>query len=140
MHKFFLISLFVLLAGCRVPPGGRMLAIKDADPQQWRRTALTVDIDDTLARRDLSVYLRIDGTFEGGRLPLTIRTQAPGGGWTQDTITTDLARHTGQSFGEITLPWRKGVVFPRNGTYIINITGGPVCGIRAVGIVENGQE
>jgi hypothetical protein len=140
MNKILLISLCLILAGCGAPRGGRMLTVADTDPLEWRQTVLRVEVNDTLSSRDLSIYIRTDGTFVGGLLPISISSLAPGGEWARDDIEFRLAGHPGNGLHEITVPWRGGVVFPRTGNYTFNITGGPVRGIRAVGIMENGQK
>ncbi len=115
-----------------------MLALEDADARSWTGTTLKVDVEDTLAVRELSLYIRYDGTYAGAPLPLKIYVQAPGGEWSQDNIT---ARFGGavKGLAEVEVPWRRGVVFPQKGIYTFNITGPEVCGIRAMGIIENEQ-
>ena len=113
-----------------------MLALEDTDVGGWTRTTLRVAVDDTVSMRDLNLYIRYDGTWAGGVLPLKIDARAPGGAWFQDRLTASLGS-AGNGLREVRVPWRKGVVFPRHGVYTFSITGPDVSGIRAVGIVES---
>jgi hypothetical protein len=115
-----------------------MLALEDVDARGWSRTMLRVSVDDTLAVRDLAIYIRYDGTYEGGALPLSIHAQAPGGAWADDSLTARFGGAAG-AIREARIPYRRGVVFPRKGIYTFNISAPEVRGIRAVGMIENGQ-
>ncbi len=139
-RAILLLPLLVFVA-CREQHGGRMLVLADTDPLEWSRTLLTLPVDDTLAQRDLGIYIRFDRTLEVRELELTISTQAPDWSWTEDVLTVGLtpSSKVDGDFFEAVIPYRTGVVFPRRGTYIFNITTSPVRGIRAIGIIENGQ-
>ncbi len=138
MNKITLIICCALFAACGAPRGGRMLALEDTDARGWDRTALQIVVEDTLLLRELSVYLRYDGTLSSDSLPLRIYIQAPGGEWAEDNITAYIDRE-GNGIREIVIPYRNNVVFPRKGIYTFNISTPRVHGIRAVGITDNGQ-
>jgi hypothetical protein len=138
MNRFHLILFGIFLGACCTQQGGRMLALEDADAAEWAGTTLKVDVQDTIGVRDLSLYFRYDGTYAGASLPLKIYAQSPDGQWVKDEVT---ARFGGAENGiqEAVIPWRQEVVFPRAGTYTFNIKGPEVRGIRAVGVIENGE-
>ncbi len=115
-----------------------MLALEDTHAERWSRTTLKVVVEDTVTMRDLGIYIRYDGSYTDGPLPLRIHTSAPGGQWAEDSITAHLSGVTA-GIGEAVTAYRREVVFPHKGVYTFNISGPVVRGIRAVGLIENGQ-
>lgn len=139
--KYFLIIIAFLLAACKTgggQDGHAMVALADTDPAEWRRTVLAVPVDDTLARRDLHLFVRYDGSLRQRSLYLQVRTQAPDMSWVSDPVAVPIAA-AGKEYAEVVVPWRMGVVFPRKGIYTVSITprtGVPVRGLSAIGIME----
>lgn len=112
-----------------------MLALADTDPAGWTGTTLDVVVEDSIKKRNLGIFLRVDARFEGDRLPVKIHSRAPSGAWTTDSLTLHL-RVSGNDIKETIHPWRREVVFPHKGVYTFTITGAETKGIRAIGVIE----
>lgn len=125
----------LLLTACRMEH--RSVAV-DVDPEEWSQPAeLVLPNADTLARCDLSLFLRCDPRFREDTLTLRIEVRTPDSLSLTETFLfcashecTPPAIH-----GEARVPYRRRAVFGRSGDYRFLIAPvRPTVGVEAVGL------
>jgi gliding motility-associated lipoprotein GldH len=104
---------------------------KNLENGVWMSTnspAFTVNITDTVARYDLYLNVRNDGTYPFSNLYLFIHTTLPGGKKATDTVECQLAdpdgKWRGSGMGNLKFNrflFQKGMVFPRKGAYCFGL-------------------
>lgn len=132
-----LTALFAALCcGSCVTP--RLSVAADTDPAAWHETAeMTLRNDDTLARRDLDLFLRCNDRFGEDTLTVHITLLTPDSLRFGEPFLLTLRhdRRTAALASEAVIPYRRRVRFGRTGDYRIRITPArPVRGVEAVGI------
>lgn len=132
-----LTTLFAALCcGSCVTP--RLSVAADTDPAAWHETAeMTLRNDDTLARRNLSLFLRCNDRFEEDTLTVHVAMLTPDSLRFGEPFLLTLRhdRRPASLASEAVIPYRRRVCFDRTGDYRIRITPArPVRGVEAVGI------
>ncbi len=132
-----LTALFAALCcGSCVTP--RLSVAADTDPAAWHETAeMTLRNDDTLARRDLDLFLRCNDRFGEDTLTVHITLLTPDSLRFGEPFLLTLRhdRRTAALASEAVIPYRRRVRFGRTGDYRIRITPArPVRGVESVGI------
>lgn len=132
-----LTALFAALCcGSCVTP--RLSVAADTDPAAWHETAeMTLRNDDTLARRNLSLFLRCNDRFEEDTLTVHVAMLTPDSLRFGEPflLTLHHDRRPASLASEAVIPYRRRVCFDRTGDYRIRITPArPVRGVEAVGI------
>jgi gliding motility-associated lipoprotein GldH len=119
--------------------------IKNGVWNVMNKASFRVDITDSLARYDVYLNVRNDGTYPYSNLYLFIHTILPGGRTATDTVECQLADPDGKWRGSglgnmkfIRFLFQKGMIFPRKGRYQFEIEQAmrvnELKGIRDVGI------
>ena len=125
----------LLSAACRTPH--RSVAA-DVDPLGWSGAAeLTVPNSDTLARCDLSFFLRFDPRFKDDTLTLHVEVRTPDSLLFAEPFLfcATHARHPAAVFHESAAVYRRRAVFGRSGDYRFSVTPARrVVGVEAVGL------
>lgn len=132
-----LTALFAALCcGSCITP--RLSVAADTDPAAWHETAeMTLRNDDTLARRDLDLFLRCNDRFGEDTLTVHITLLTPDSLRFGEPFLLTLRhdRRTAALASEAVIPYRRRVRFGRTGDYRIRITPArPVRGVESVGI------
>lgn len=127
--------------GCRSP---REAMVTDTDPTEWSAgTELLVPNTDTLMRRDLTLYLRLDERFAEDTLTLRVTTLTPDSLRCEETVLFTAPREaTPAALKRIAeIPYRRRAVLARTGDYRMILTPSrPVAGVEAAGIhIEKSQ-
>ncbi len=93
--------------------------------------AYTISVEDTVDQYQISLIIRNDGRYEYSNLFLFINTTSPGGEGIRDTVEIRLADEKGNWYGKgiggkytLQVPFKKGVRFPQEGNYTIEIEQG----------------
>ncbi|MDE5708828.1 MAG: hypothetical protein K2I32_05215 [Alistipes sp.] len=130
-----MIAAAMLLAACRMEH--RSIAA-DVDPEEWCEPAeLVLPNADTLARCDLSLFLRYDPRFREDTLTLRIEVRTPDSLSHTETFLFCAApeRRPPAIHGETAVPYRRRAVFGQRGDYRFLIAPvRPTAGVEAVGL------
>ncbi len=128
-------TLVLLLTACRME---HRSVVADVDPEAWTEAAeIVLPNDDTLARCDLSLFLRCDPRFREDTLTLRIEVRTP------DSLSCTEAflfcaprdRRLPAIHGEAAVAYRRRAVFGRRGDYRFVIAPvRPTRGVEAVGL------
>lgn len=136
MAALLLPLLAAVCCGSCVTP--RLSVAADTDPAAWHETAeMTLRNDDTLARRNLSLFLRCNDRFEEDTLTVHVAMLTPDSLRFGEPFLLTLRhdRRPASLASETVIPYRRRVRFGRTGDYRIRITPArPVRGVEAVGI------
>lgn len=132
-----LTALFAALCcGSCITP--RLSVATDTDPAAWQQAAeVTIANDDTLARRDLDLFLRCNDRFGEDTLTVHVAMLTPDSLRFGEPFLLTLRhdRRPASLASETVIPYRRRVCFDRTGDYRIRITPArPVRGVEAVGI------
>jgi len=122
----------LLLAGCK--QGIVFSHTESIGTEGWSSddyVSFEILVEDTVNVHSLDLHLRNDGRYAYSNLFLFIRTFAPTGASIVDTIECQLADKSGKWLGrgiggqyQHTIPYKKDVVFPFKGMYIIEVEHG----------------
>ena len=128
-------ALALLLTACRMQH--RSVAA-DVDPEEWVEAAeIVLPNADTLARCDLSLFLRCDPRFREDTLTLRIEVRTPDSLSCTEMFLFCAARDRRPPaiHGETSVPYRRRAVFGRSGDYRFVIAPTrPTRGVEAVGL------
>lgn len=136
MAALLLPLLAAVCCGSCITP--RLSVAADTDPAAWQQAAeVTIANDDTLARRDLDLFLRCNDRFGEDTLTVHITLLTPDSLRFGEPFLLTLRhdRRTAALASEAVIPYRRRVRFGRTGDYRIRITPArPVRGVESVGI------
>ncbi len=133
-RRLFLICLVLgtVLMGCK--QGIIYSSTEPIDSEGWKSedfVSFEIEVEDTTRVHSLDLHLRNDGRYEYSNLFLFIITYAPTGATIKDTIECMLADKSGKWLGNgiggqynLTIPYKKQVVFPYKGKFRIEIEHG----------------
>lgn len=110
----------------------------DVDAVAWSKpTTVTFANTDTTARRDVSLLLRLNDHFTADTLTVSIALHTPDSLHFREDfrLTIPLRQAPSSITREVTIPYRRRVVFDRAGDYLFTIIPSrSVTGVEAVGI------
>ncbi len=128
-------TLVLLLTACRME---HRSVVADVDPEAWTEAAeIVLPNDDTLARCDLSLFLRCDPRFREDTLTLRVETFSPDRLRTREyhRIAPGTTRTAASVQRVVELPYRRDVRLQAAGDYYFVLTPvRPVEGVEAAGI------
>ena len=136
MAALLLPLLAAVCCGSCITP--RLSVAADTDPAAWQQAAeVTIANDDTLARRDLDLFLRCNDRFAEDTLTVRIATVTPDslrfGEWF--LLVIPHPKGPAALMREAAIPYRRRIRLTQHGDYRCSVTPvRPVRGVEAVGV------
>lgn len=125
----------LLIGGCLSP---HQAVMTDTGGGTWsEKIRITLSNADTVTARDLYIVVRYNDSFRGDTLRLTIETTSPDSLVYEEPFTLGIPprRQPAALADEISILYRRRVIFPDSGTYRIAFTPAvPVRGVEAIGV------
>ena len=125
----------LLVGGCLSP---HQTVVTDTGGGTWSESAeITLSNTDTVTPRDLYIVVRYNDSFRGDTLRLIVQTTSPDSLAYAEPFTLGIppCRQPAALAGEVSVLYRRHVIFPDSGAYRIAFTPAvPVRGVEAIGV------
>lgn len=135
MIRIALVAAALSLGACRTP---HRSAAVDVDIAEWSTDAeIVIDNDDTLAQRDIALFLRYNDCFKDDTLTLRIEVRTPDSLCCEEWLRMSMIRPRKPAAlrRQAVAEYRRHAVLARSGDYRFTIAPTrPVEGVEAVGV------